>query len=133
MHSLSFFHNHEVEEEEAHLEENLPPPLIKKSLDEWKSELEKKDFEICRLKKTEEPFSENSLYYCEKEGYYTCKCCNSELFISKNKIKSNSGWPSFSNPSSKKVIHFVKEIWQTEVICSTCHSHLGFAFVIFQF
>eukprot|EP01080_Neovahlkampfia_damariscottae_P006067 gene6067-10075_t len=110
------------------MEENIPAPKIQKTEEEWKKQLDKQEFDVCRLKNTEEPFLDNSLFYCEKDGYYTCKCCNSELFISQNKFKSTSGWPSFSKPASKNSIHLVRDIWQTEVICSSCHSHLGHVF-----
>ncbi len=41
-----------------------------------------------------QPFS--GKYYNHKgEGIYTCTCCSAELFSSKTKYDSGSGWPSF--------------------------------------
>ena len=41
-----------------------------------------------------QPFS-GKYYGHKEEGVYTCVCCGSELFSSKTKYDSGSGWPSF--------------------------------------
>jgi peptide-methionine (R)-S-oxide reductase len=125
-----FFQSEQTEDEEAFLEENLPTPKVIKSEEEWKIILKDEEYQICRMKQTEEPFCEGSLFNCELEGYYSCKGCGVCLFTSNDKFKTNTGWPSFSAPTSSHVIHFVKDVWQTEIICSTCHCHLGYYFMI---
>jgi len=41
-----------------------------------------------------QPFSGQYLNH-KAEGHYTCVCCSTELFSSKSKYDSGSGWPSF--------------------------------------
>ena len=72
-------------------------------------------------------------YWDNKEfGDYNCICCNTLLFSSVTKYDSGSGWPSFYEPVSEKVVgesvdysHFMQ---RTEVHCSKCQAHLGHVF-----
>ena len=67
---------------------------IVKSDEEWRRELTPEQYRIARQKGTEPAFTGE---YCDKkeEGVYRCACCNAELFSSKTKYDSGSGWPSF--------------------------------------
>ena len=72
-------------------------------------------------------------YWDNKEsGDYNCVCCNSLLFSSETKYDSGSGWPSFYEPVSEKVIGKSVDnsffMQRTEVHCSKCKSHLGHVF-----
>jgi len=104
---------------------------IKKTNQEWKKKLDDITYNITRESGTEKPFS--GKYVNEKsEGIYHCICCNNELFSSETKFDSGTGWPSFFKPLNKKNIiekndlsHGMK---RTEVICSSCDSHLGHVF-----
>ena len=59
-----------------------------------KEKLSNDEFDITQNKGTEAPFS--GKYLDNKEtGVYRCVCCNQELFSSKHKYDSGSGWPSF--------------------------------------
>ena len=72
-------------------------------------------------------------YWDNKEsGDYNCVCCNSLLFSSETKYDSGSGWPSFYEPVSEKVIGKSVDnsffMQRTEVHCSNCKAHLGHVF-----
>ena len=104
---------------------------IKKSNNEWKNLLDEKTYSITRMYETESPFT--GKYLNEKSnGIYNCICCNNELFSSKSKFDSGTGWPSFYEPIQKNSIvekddltHGMNRI---EVICKKCDAHLGHVF-----
>lgn len=104
---------------------------VTKSKEQWHSELTLKQYEVCREKGTEAPFSG---VYAESKtpGMYLCACCGQELFSSATKFDSGSGWPSFWQPLSPEstatevdVSHGMR---RTEVMCSKCDAHLGHVF-----
>ena len=104
---------------------------IKKTNQEWKKKLDDITYNITRESGTEKPFS--GKYVNEKsEGIYHCICCNNELFSSETKFDSGTGWPSFFKPLNKKNIIEKNDLSygmkRTEVICSSCDSHLGHVF-----
>ena len=104
---------------------------IRKSEDDWKSQLTTTEFDVCRKKGTEPPFS-GEYNNCKKNGIYSCICCGLELFSSFQKFNSGTGWPSFWEPINKEAV--VKRIdsglfmIRTEVLCSCCEAHLGHVF-----
>lgn len=104
---------------------------IQKSDEEWKKELTPEQFQVCRKKGTESPFT-GEYYDCKDKGVYQCACCGSELFSSKTKFDSGTGWPSFWAPIEPECIdehadnsHFVQRV---EVLCNRCGAHLGHVF-----
>ncbi len=103
----------------------------KKSEEEWKRELSKEVFEICRLGGTEAPFSGKYNKHYEK-GTYHCAACKKALFSSDTKYDSKSGWPSFFQPLSNDALDFLEDSSlgqvRVEVKCSRCKSHLGHVF-----
>ena len=104
---------------------------IKKSNDEWKALLDEKTFNITRQSATESPFT--GKYLNEKsKGLYNCVCCGNELFSSESKFNSNSGWPSFFEAINDKnvteIIDNSHNMIRTEVVCTSCDSHLGHVF-----
>lgn len=97
----------------------------------WRGKLSGQEFEICRLKGTERPFTGE--YYSEKrEGEYLCKCCGAKLFLSDAKYDSGSGWPSFFRGVAKGAIAETTDhshgMLRTEITCTNCDSHLGHVF-----
>ena len=96
-----------------------------------KKNLTEEEIYILKNKGTEKPFSGKFLYN-KKKGTYNCKGCDIELFSSKSKYDSGSGWPSFWEPINKDSIIYKKDITfgmiRTEVICKNCEGHLGHLF-----
>ena len=70
---------------------------ISKSNEEWKKELTSEQYHICREKGTEAPFT-GQYTDCKESGMYQCTCCGADLFDSKTKFDSGTGWPSFWEP-----------------------------------
>ena len=83
------------------------------------------------------------LYDHSEDGVYRCVCCGTDLFDSKTKYDSGSGWPSFydtvksdesdnSDNSSKDVIERTVDksfgMRRVEVSCKKCAAHLGHVF-----
>ena len=104
---------------------------IKKSETEWKKLLDEKTYNITRKSGTEQAFTGAYLYE-KSNGIYSCICCGNHLFSSDAKFDSGSGWPSFfetiNNNNVKEVDDSSHGMTRTEVICSSCDSHLGHVF-----
>ena len=96
-----------------------------------KDKLSNDEFDITQNKGTEAPFS--GKYLDNKEtGVYRCVCCNQELFSSKHKYDSGSGWPSFYDVTSHDNLSLINDtshgMMRTEVTCANCGAHLGHVF-----
>ncbi len=96
-----------------------------------KKKLSKSEYDVTQNKGTEAPFSGKYLDNKE-EGVYRCVCCNEELFTSKHKFNSGSGWPSFYDVISQNNLLLVNDtshgMLRTEVTCGNCGAHLGHVF-----
>jgi len=99
--------------------------------EQWQQKLTPEQFNICRLKATEPPFT-GKYVDCKKDGIYHCICCGNPLFDSTTKYDSGSGWPSFWGVLSE---HSVAEhtdlshgMRRVEVTCKSCGAHLGHVF-----
>ena len=104
---------------------------IRKTDDEWRSQLAPEQFDVCRKKGTERPFT-GEYDDCKEAGVYACVCCGQALFPSSTKFDSGTGWPSFWKPVSDDAVAeksdgglFMK---RTEVLCPRCDAHLGHVF-----
>jgi len=102
---------------------------------EWKDLLSSVQYQVARGHGTERAWS--GRYNEEKgEGMFTCVCCNAELFPSKYKYDSGSGWPSFYDTQKKedKTDNITRKtdrqfgMVRTEVLCARCQAHLGHVF-----
>ncbi|MCZ6700203.1 MAG: peptide-methionine (R)-S-oxide reductase MsrB [bacterium] len=104
---------------------------VVKSEEEWKQLLTPEQFEICRNKGTERPFS-GEYFDSKDEGSYQCACCGNELFSSETKFDSGTGWPSFWTPIAPENIRTEDDhsllVQRVEVLCSACDAHLGHVF-----
>lgn len=104
---------------------------IQKSEAEWKQELSAEEYRILREKGTERAFT--GKYWDHKDdGVYTCAACGTELFDSKTKYESGSGWPSYYAPVNKENVEEKLDkslgMIRTEVLCGKCGGHLGHVF-----
>jgi peptide-methionine (R)-S-oxide reductase len=104
---------------------------VVKSEEEWKKELDSKQYHVLREKGTESPFT-GELYENKKEGVYRCAGCGQELFSSDAKFDSGSGWPSFFLPLSEDRIEEKTDrtlfMTRAEILCAKCGGHLGHVF-----
>jgi peptide-methionine (R)-S-oxide reductase len=104
---------------------------IRKNESEWKEILSDEQFDVCRNKSTEIPFS-GKYYETKDKGVYKCICCDNNLFKSNTKFNSGTGWPSFFEPHNSDSVRFeidqIAGMARTEVLCKKCDSHLGHVF-----
>ena len=104
---------------------------IEKTDEEWKKELNPESYDVARKKGTELAFT-GKYHDCHQDGIYQCVCCHTDLFDSKAKFESGTGWPSFFEPVAPENVdtktdlnHFMV---RTEVLCARCGAHLGHVF-----
>lgn len=104
---------------------------MKKSDDEWKTQLTPEQFQVTRRKGTERAFT--GVYWDHHEkGTYRCVCCGEALFSSEHKFDSGCGWPSYFQPLNPENVEseedFSHGMHRTEVHCRKCGAHLGHVF-----
>ena len=104
---------------------------VQKSEEEWKSILSADEFDVLRNKGTEYAFT-GKFNFNKDKGIYSCAGCGNELFESKTKYNSGSGWPSFYKPISEDAVEIEIDnsygMVREEVLCSKCGGHLGHVF-----
>lgn len=99
--------------------------------DQWREKLTPQQYQVCRKKGTEPPYTGE--YNNEKRaGQYLCACCETKLFESDCKYDSGSGWPSFYAAADENCVNEEVDntlgMARTEIMCSQCGSHLGHVF-----
>lgn len=111
-----------------------PKPTVVKTDEEWRAQLDDKQYGVLRRSMTERAFV-GEYTDCHDEGFYCCAGCGAELFTSRNKFDSNTGWPSFTKPVDEDAVTFHKDFShasvRTEVRCRACGGHLGHVFFEF--
>ncbi|MGD1840932.1 MAG: peptide-methionine (R)-S-oxide reductase MsrB [Thermonemataceae bacterium] len=103
---------------------------VQKTEAEWKKSLTPEEFRVLREKGTERAFT-GKFYQHKEKGTYVCAACNNELFSSKTKFESGTGWPSYYDVLEGGVVTKTDRSYgmvRTEVLCANCGSHLGHVF-----
>lgn len=104
---------------------------VEKTDDEWKETLTPQQFDVARKKGTELAFT-GKYHDCHEDGIYKCVCCEIDLFDSKTKFESGTGWPSFWEPIAEENVKTGTDesynMIRTEVLCALCDAHLGHVF-----
>jgi peptide-methionine (R)-S-oxide reductase len=98
--------------------------------DEWRKLLDAKQYDILRREGTERPFS-SPLNEEHRQGRFACAGCKLDLFSSKTKFESGTGWPSFWQPLPDAVANHKDRslgMDRDEVHCRRCGGHLGHVF-----
>lgn len=70
---------------------------------EWRKLLDANQYAVLRHEGTERPYS-SPLNAEHREGRFACAGCALELFSSKTKFDSGTGWPSFWKPLDGAVV-----------------------------
>ena len=124
-------HNHKEDGKAMLAKSGEPIKKIKKTDEEWKAELDPKEYYVLREAGTERAFT-GEYWDNKKKGKYNCRACGHELFDSETKFKSGTGWPSFYEPANDHCIDEHKDskfgMVRTEVVCAKCDSHMGHVF-----
>ena len=97
---------------------------------EWRKLLNAQQFAVLRQADTEQPFT-SPLLHEERAGNFACAGCDLDLFSSKTKYDSRTGWPSFWTPLEKAVGTTKDSTFgmaRTAVHCARCGGHLGHVF-----
>lgn len=104
---------------------------LKKSKEKWRELLPENSYEVLFEEDTERAFS-SPLNKEERQGTFICAACNLPLFASETKFDSGTGWPSFYQPLSEKVVgtkhDFILLIPRKEYHCARCGGHQGHIF-----
>ena len=86
---------------------------------------------MTRKKGTERAFT-GRYHDAHEPGVYQCIGCGTDLFGSKEKFDSGTGWPSFWQPVAPQNVRTESETSfftrRTEVLCARCEAHLGHVF-----
>ena len=98
--------------------------------EEWRKLLTPSQYTVLRKEGTERPYS-SPLNSEHREGIFACAGCGLDLFSSKAKFDSGTGWPSFWQPLPNAVVQTEDKSFgmsRTAVNCRRCGGHLGHVF-----
>lgn len=111
--------------------ENIMADKVNKSQAEWQTCLTPEEYKVLREKGTEMAFT-GKYYHHKENGTYVCAACDNELFSSKTKYDSGSGWPSFYQAIATGKVSYKEDnslgMQRIEILCAKCDSHLGHVF-----
>lgn len=97
----------------------------------WRKKLTPEQYRVLREQGTEPAFA-NPMHTNHEKGMYRCAACGVELFSSKNKFDSGSGWPSFDQAVESDKVELFEDnshgMHRVEARCANCGSHLGHVF-----
>lgn len=104
---------------------------VQKTEAEWESQLSEMQYYILRRGGTESP-NYSILEGEDRPGIFSCAGCGTELFASKEKFHSGTGWPSFARALPGVEVEAVNPLAANlvgaELRCSRCGGHLGDVF-----
>ncbi|MDD1656339.1 MAG: peptide-methionine (R)-S-oxide reductase MsrB [Methanomicrobiales archaeon] len=104
---------------------------VRRTEEEWRRLLPPVSFEVARGQGTEQAFT-GRYHDFHGDGVYRCICCGTDLFDSRAKFDSGTGWPSFSAPIARENVALRTDrrygMVRTEVFCARCDAHLGHVF-----
>lgn len=93
--------------------------------------LSEESYRVTQEAETEAPFN-NAYDQTFEEGIYVDITTGEPLFFAKDKFASGCGWPSFSRPISKELIHYYQDLShgmeRIEVRSRSGNAHLGHVF-----
>jgi len=96
-----------------------------------REQLSEESYRVTQEAATEAPFS-NAYDQTFEEGIYVDITTGEPLFFAKDKFASGCGWPSFSHPISKELIHYYQDLShgmeRIEVRSRSGNAHLGHVF-----
>ncbi|WP_442282530.1 peptide-methionine (R)-S-oxide reductase MsrB [Variovorax sp. M-6] len=98
--------------------------------EEWRKLLTPGQYAVLRQEGTERPYS-SPLNDEHREGRFACAGCALEVFSSRTKFDSKTGWPSFWQPLPNAVGQTQDRslgMTRTAVHCRRCGGHLGHVF-----
>ena len=108
------------------------PDAVVKTDTEWRQQLSAEQYRILRDKGTERAFT-GKYWDSKARGTYSCGGCGLELFSSKHKFRSGTGWPSFYQVVAKDALGRAADhtlgVPRTEILCNRCGGHLGHVFL----
>jgi peptide-methionine (R)-S-oxide reductase len=97
---------------------------------EWKSILTPEQYRVLRRQGTERAGT-SPLNHEKRKGTFLCAGCNLQLYSSRVKYDSGTGWPSFWEAIEDAVRTSIDRSFfmtRTEVHCRRCGGHLGHIF-----
>ena len=108
-----------------------PEEFERKSKDELKKELSDLEYAVTMESATESPYT-GQYWDSFEEGIYVDITTGEPLFSSKDKFRSQCGWPSFSKPIEEEVTRYYKDnshyVERIEVRSRVGDAHLGHVF-----
>ena len=108
-----------------------PEEFERKSKSELKKELSDLEYAVTMESATESPYT-GQYWDSFEEGIYVDITTGEPLFSSKDKFRSQCGWPSFSKPIEKEVTKYYKDnshyVERIEVRSRVGDAHLGHVF-----
>ncbi|WP_144114106.1 peptide-methionine (R)-S-oxide reductase MsrB [Paraburkholderia sp. BCC1886] len=98
--------------------------------DQWRQMLTPSQYLVLRHEGTERPYT-SPLNDEHRAGVFGCAGCRLDLFASRTKFDSRTGWPSFWAPLEHAVATRTDRsfgVTRTEVHCRRCGGHIGHVF-----
>ncbi|MCF4102809.1 peptide-methionine (R)-S-oxide reductase MsrB [Gillisia sp. M10.2A] len=103
---------------------------VSKTDTEWKASLTAEQYAVMINEATEPPFS-SELNDIKTPGTFVCAACGNEVYETKYKFDSGTGWPSFDRAIKGGVAYGSDSklgYSRDEVHCANCGGHLGHVF-----